>query len=217
MNFFQIALVLGALVSTANGNWTKIDENEYQVGKPPVTGSAQHQQELKLLHDHESTRTKTDCSLAAKQTFPTFDAFFGPEMGLLTKQEARKVKPFISRVMRYTEKITTKFKNIYLRPRPYRSDPTLKPCAVKPTGSKSYPSSHASAATAGACILAELFPAQTQALTAHGTRLGELRVISGVHHPSDVASGQDLAEQICERLLKEKDFREELDDVRAEL
>ena len=72
-------------------------------------------------------------------------------------------------------------------------------------------------ATAGACVLSELFPSEKSAFKSYAKRTGDLRWIVGVHHPSDVKAGQTLGQQICDRLLEESDFVAELDALRSEL
>jgi acid phosphatase (class A) len=83
-----------------------------------------------------------------------------------------------------------------------------------PKGNHAYPSGHALRGTAAACVLAEIFRPEAPILAAHGKRIGDLRVIAGVHHPSDVAAAQRLGGEICARLLGEEDFLTELEDAR---
>ena len=66
----------------------------------------------------------------------------------------------------------------------------------------------------GACVLAEIFPAKASEIISYGNYLGELRVIVGVHHPSDVRAGQSLAQRICDKLLSLTDFQNELERLK---
>ncbi len=110
----------------------------------------------------------------------------------------------------FTERVSGYHKDKFARPRPYDTDRRVRPCVEKPRGSKSYPSSHAAVAKAVSCLLAQVFPEKSTDLDTYGEFLGELRVIIGVHHPSDVKAGQMLGSEICARLQSEPDFAEEL-------
>ncbi len=99
------------------------------------------------------------------------------------------------------------FKNHFKRPRPYQIVKDLQPCLVKPGYDESYPSGHAALGAIGGCLLAQRFPDKAYYLEQQGRIVGDLRVIGGVHNPSDVVAGQSLARQICDRLLSNPSFR----------
>ncbi|MBY0370222.1 phosphatase PAP2 family protein [bacterium] len=196
----------------AVAGWNDIPATDYALPAPPAAGSAAYEKDFETLHDLEKTRTAAECQMASAQQFPTVDAFFG-HTPLLSKKQFKESKDLVKKVMKYTEEVTNHFKLQHMRPRPFNTDTTLTPCAPKPGGSKAYPSSHASMAAAGACVLAEIFPTKAKALLAYGKSLGDLRITVGVHHPSDVAAGQNLAAQICERLVDDSDFQHDLQKV----
>jgi membrane-associated phospholipid phosphatase len=120
------------------------------------------------------------------------------------------VQPFLDQVSQLVSKIASVFKDKYARPRPYAEDQRIQPCAPKSGGTLSYPSSHATEGAVDACVLGQIFPDRAAKLTDYGQYIGELRVIAGVHHPSDVAAGQTLAAAICGRLTQESDFNAEV-------
>ena len=96
------------------------------------------------------------------------------------------------------------------------ADFTVPPrLAPKPGGATSYPSSHATEGAVDACVLGLIFPDRAAQLTGYGRYVGDLRVISGVHHPSDVAAGPELAAAICGRLVQESDFNAEVAKLRS--
>ena len=198
---------------SAIANWESKKPESYTVDHPPVAGSVEEQQEFKILHDWEDRRTPRDCKFAKDAAQPAFEIFWGrlfeeyaEERGLrspFTQKDIYSFKDLISRVMKKAEKVTGFYKDKYRRLRPYDGDPTLKPCAQKPGGRKSYPSSHASKAMASACVLAEMYPQDADLILDFGKYMGELRVIGGVHHPSDVATGQSIGFQVCEGAIGE--------------
>jgi len=208
----MLFLVLFVSLSS-QAHWTDLTADDFSVPAMPGPRSQQNKLDFKLLHQYQDTRTKDECELARHQTLPTFKAFFGPSAKLLSQKEFSALQTLMNKVGALTESITHVFKKEYERPRPYDEDETLKPCAVKPGGHKSYPSSHASIAATQACILAKVFPQRSQKFLDYGKFLGDLRAIVGVHHPSDVIAGQHLGKQICEKLFTKKSFNRDLHDA----
>lgn len=190
--------------------WQDIEATEFPMDPPPAVGSLAYQADFTKLHELQDARTSEDCGLAWRQLFPDFASFYQNAESPLTEAERAKVEELSSKLISYVLDVSGYYKEKYMRPRPYKTDPEIRPCIVRPGGSKSYPSSHASVATATACVFAKVFPAKADILRAYGKRLGDLRMNVGVHHPSDVAAGQKLGQAVCDRLLNEADFVAEL-------
>jgi hypothetical protein len=207
----KIYLLLAlALPSLALADWTKIPSAEFPVDPYPAARSEAYAVDFDTLHRYQTSRSQEECALSRSQLTPSFDAFFGSNWDGLTKQEQKVARPILEKVMKFTDRVTDYHKSKFKRPRPFNTDPRLNPCIDKPTGSKAYPSGHASMAAAGACVLGLIFPDKAEAIATYGDYLGELRAIVGVHHPSDVAAGQQLGRDICERLSQDREFRAEL-------
>jgi membrane-associated phospholipid phosphatase len=66
----------------------------------------------------------------------------------------------------------------------------------------SYPAAHACYSMTSAAVLGHLFPRDAAALMALGRESGESRVWAGIHYPSDVAAGQQLAERVAGRAIE---------------
>ena len=215
MGRFKISMVLVfffGLFSAFNAvaSWTSIPSTDFEMIPPPEAGSSQYESDFRELHHFQDSRDQEQCDLAGTQTAPTFEAFYGPSSGKLSDKEYAKAESLLERVFKVSERISTYFKRGFHRERPYNEDTTIVPCVQKPKGATAYPSSHAVLATVGGCVLSKIFPSKSKELREYGTYLGELRVVVGVHHPSDVEAGQKLGSEICKRLLSEKDFQEEL-------
>lgn len=201
------------LASPALGDWRKLPSKDFPLAPPPAAGSAESEEDYRALEAAEKSRSEADCKLAAKQAEPAFPLFFYDEASPLPTADAKRLEPIVSPVMKLAERIANFHKGKFRRPRPYDVRPSLHPCVDKPGGAKAYPSSHAAAASAAACVLAAAYPEKSAALRAYGARLGELRVIVGVHHPSDVAAGAALGEAVCQQLLKDEGFLAELEEI----
>jgi membrane-associated phospholipid phosphatase len=147
-------------------------------------------------------------------TVPDFTSLYTPS-GILTSAEMTEVQPFLDQVSQKVSNVATVFKKEFSRPRPYNEDSAIHPCADKPSGATAYPSAHATEGAVDACVLGQIFPDRADKLTAWGQFVGELRVIAGVHHPTDVVAGQALAASICSWLLDQGDFNAQVAKLRA--
>ena len=206
-----LSLLLSAPASAA---WQSISASDFEVPPPPAPGSAGDQQDFATLFSLQNSRTPEQCSIAASMPIPDFKSLYGPS-GLLTSSEMAEVQPFLDEVSQKVSNVAGVFKKEYSRPRPYNENKKIQPCADKPGGATAYPSGHATEGAVDACVLGQIFPDRAQKLTDWGQFVGELRVIAGVHHPTDVAAGQALAASICSWLLEQGDFNAEVSKLRT--
>lgn len=209
-------LALAACAAPAFADWQSIPATDYTMAPPPAPGSPADRQDMQTLLQYQQTRTDAQCAQAAAEAAPTFHSLWDSS-GLLSAAELSAVGPLADSASQYAANVSGVFKKKYHRPRPYNENPDLQPCADKPGGNTAYPSTHAAAGTVDACVLAQLFPDRAERITAYGKLVGDLRAISGVHHPTDVAAGQDLGRQICSALLADDSFQAQLSQVRMSL
>lgn len=211
---FILSILLGSLASAVTpANWEDRRPETYEVQNPPKSGSKEEQKDYEILHQLQDSRSQQDCEMARIARYPDFRIFWEVlfpryvdkvgEKSPFSAEDIQEFKPFISRVMKQADDVTDFFKSKYRRLRPYDQDPTLTPCAFKPGGRKSYPSSHTSKAFAAACVLADQYPTAKDLLMDFAQYMGDLRVLGGVHHPSDVEAGKSIGLQICEDVLQE--------------
>lgn len=190
--------------------WEKVEPQTFVVADPPKKGSDEYLQDYQELHHLQDTRSKAECSLAWKMIYAHYMQLFTPiDDDVLSDEQLTIAEPLMKKVTRFTLKMTGFYKKKYARKRPYDVDPTIEPCIKKVPGATSYPSSHASTSMAVACVFAKLLPKKSQAILDYGKEMGDLRVIVGVHHPSDVEAGQKLALDICDYLFSNEDFLKE--------
>jgi acid phosphatase (class A) len=81
----------------------------------------------------------------------------------------------------------------------------------------SYPSGHAAAGWGWALILAELSPAQSDAILLRGLSFDESRNVCNVHWHSDVVQARNVAAGTVARLHADDDFRADLGAAKGEL
>lgn len=200
----------------ALAGWSDIPSTDFTLAAPPAPGSPEYARDFEELLKLQAARKPEQCAAAAAQAMPDFQSLFGAS-GILSKEESGAVEAFVNSASKLLAKVSGYHKKKYARPRPYSVDPRVQPCIEKPAGATSYPSTHAAAGVLDACVLGRLFPDRAGILASHGRDAGELRLVSGVHHPSDVAAGRDLGARVCARLLKEDDFLAELASVKSAL
>ena len=107
-------------------------------------------------------------------------------------------------------------KDFWKRPRPYATNPDLKPCVHKPHG-PSYPSGHSTFGTVTGIILANMLPEKAGAIYARAGLYRFHRELGGVHYPSDVEAGHIAGTAIAAFLLKDPIFLAEFAKAKAEL
>ena len=115
--------------------------------------------------------------------------------------------------------IGTPAKDHYGRLRPLigNDKPVCVPRAPWMEINASYPSGHSMTGWAWALILVELAPDQAGPLLEAGKEMGESRVICGMHYPSDVEAGRDLAAAMVARMRANPAFRADMDKARREV
>jgi acid phosphatase (class A) len=184
------------------------------IGAYPAPGSADAAGDLAVVLWEQSTRTPDEVSRALSEeelSLEDFAEILGPGF-----EVARHplTDALLGRAMAASRPCVADAKAAYGRPRPYSSDPRVKP-SVAPEPTASFPSGHATRGALLGAILAELAPDRREALLARGAQIGRDRVIAGVHYPSDVAAGERLGRAVAAALLADAAFRAELERVRA--
>ncbi|HMO42582.1 MAG TPA: phosphatase PAP2 family protein [Phenylobacterium sp.] len=115
--------------------------------------------------------------------------------------------------------VSTPAKDHYGRLRPLigNDKPICVPRALWMEINASYPSGHSMTGWAWALILVELAPEKAGALLDAGKEMGESRVVCGMHYPSDVEAGRDLAAAMVARMRANPAFRADMEKARREV
>jgi acid phosphatase (class A) len=166
---------------------------------PPAPGTAAFQRDLAILHQYQQQRSPEQCAIADRERTISLNAWFGPATGVLTEAEVRRATPAALRVFAIAGAKSAVCKLEFHRLRPYAQDPTIHPCIQPPKqDNQSYPSGHAAVAAAVSKLLTRMYPAKAELIRLRGFQVGEDRVIAGVHFPSDVQAGRNLAQAILD-------------------
>ncbi len=182
---------------------------------PPAPGSAADLRDLSVLKSWQSRRTPEQCAKANAAANAGFEDFF------------RGISPFPSplpegaavifaRVKAETDGAAAGIKERFKRDRPFLRDASLEPCLGR-IGGLSYPSGHAAISRMFALMLGDLVPARKKEFLARADTAALERVIGGVHHPSDIAAGKELADRLYRAYRESPAFRADMAALRGML
>jgi len=213
MRAVLLSILLMLLAVPAFAQWSKTPSKNFKIESSFQSSSEDVSNEIAVLLAYQESDRADDCAIARNQLHPSFRGFYEDFLSL-SEEEFSRLEPLMERVIKFTNRVATYHKNRHKRPRPYQVDKRIKPCIAAPGGEKSFPSSHAATGMSSACVLAHIFSEESEELLSYGKYLGDLRLIGGVHFPSDVLAGQELGTEICNFLLQDSDF---LEDLKASL
>lgn len=183
------------------------------LGPYPAIGSVESEFDFATLRQFQETRTEADCARAKIEEKANLDTFFVQVGGLLSEKEYKKMKVVLA--VPFTDFLVFAgiTKQMYKRPRPYITDPSLKPC-VRLSNTWAYPSGHTAMARMYARILAKFYPDRAAQFLKRGDEVALDRVISGLHHPSDIAAGKKLGDAIADHYLDSDDFKKHQESLK---
>jgi acid phosphatase (class A) len=107
-------------------------------------------------------------------------------------------------------------KGEFNRPRPYQFDHTLHPVCETVTQPNSYPSGHSIVSYLDALVLIRIVPEKSQEIFVRADDFAHNRMVCGVHYPSDLAAGHEVAYVLFGYLMAQPGFQNDLAGARAE-
>ncbi|WP_423598126.1 phosphatase PAP2 family protein [Roseateles sp. MS654] len=182
----------------------------------PPPDDAATRAEIQWMLDLQRDRTESQSARAVadlEQSVFRFADVMGP--GFV---EARlpRVAAFFSRLYRTESEFNKQGKQLWRRDRPPMVDERLKPVA-KFANSGSYPSGHAAFGFLAGIVLADMVPERRARIMARAREFGDNRVLGGVHFPSDVEAGRQLAVLIAALVQHLPAYQSDFALARAEL
>ena len=212
-----LALMLAAGTLRAAGPYLGAFDPVGLLPPPPVLGEPEDRADRQATATVYATRTPADVARGRDEHHVTvflFAPVLGPQFrpGRYPRTEA-----LFAEVEAETKAVVNRAKNTWHRPRPFVADPVRFAEPGDPEKSPGYPSGHSTRGTVFALLLAELFPAQREALIAKGREVGWLRVQGGVHYPTDIYAGRVLGQALARDFLMNPAFRSDLAAAKAEL
>ena len=182
---------------------------------PPLPDSAEQAADMETVRTVFHAASSNDLAAArAEKKFSVFN--FTADVGpFFTATNLPQTAAFFEKIQQDAETVTDLGKEYFHRPRPYTIDPGL--ASGKLEKSFSYPSGHSTESMVMALVLADLLPAQRDAILAHARLMGWHRVQIARHYPTDIYAGRVLAQAIVRELKQSETFEKELAKVKAEI
>jgi acid phosphatase (class A) len=118
-------------------------------------------------------------------------------------------------VWKDAEYLIWKYKNYFIRIRPYKLEPALQ--NLEETNWAAYPSGHATNSYVNAYLYSQLLPEFGSFFIKDAYDMAHSREIIGVHYPSDSESGRVLAWQLIKRLLSNEKFKKDFEAAKKEV
>ncbi len=182
------------------------------VAAAPADGSAQDKEDFRVILDWQARRTPAQCAAAKSEMNHDYNTFFG-RLSPFPAPLPETVKTFFKNVQKDSVAAHKFLKDVYKRGRPFVRDARVQPCLPRVQGF-AYPSGHSAMARLEALILADLVPARRNDFMAKADESALLRVLGGVHHPTDTAAGKALADLLYKELKKNAAFASDLKAIK---
>ncbi len=212
MKTFLFLLCLFNVAFAADLYYLKPDSIDLKlVPAPPVAESAADKEDLSVVLELQKKRTEAECKRATIESEGFATSFFGAAYGPLTDEEAKRLVEFQERLFNEVNFYSRKLKESYARQRPSERDSKIVPC-IPVHRSNSYPSGHAAIAYVAAKTFSMVYPDKSNEFMKRAGEIAYGRVLGGVHHPTDTASGKLVGEEVYKALMKSEKFQ---NDVKA--
>ena len=166
------------------------------LGDYPRPGSPEEIADLQTMLIWQNKRTTEDCNVGDAQADDTsVRAIFSDNNGPISPDEADRLDTLLLKKKLSAGANIFLAKAVYKRPRPYDAHSEIKPCIALET-TYSFPSGHTTLAQFYGMLLSDMFPERALSIKKHADRSSMLRIIGGVHYPSDVVAGKKLADEL---------------------
>ena len=215
----SVVLMLAVSASTQANDFNFLKSGKPNASEllppPPLPDSAEQAADMATVRSVYQAASDADKQAAYdEKKFSVFN--FTTAVGAyFVETNLPKTTAFFEKVQKDAETVTDLGKNHFQRPRPFTTDPSL--ANGKLEKSFSYPSGHSTETMVLALVLADLLPAQHDAIIAHARQMGWHRVQIARHYPTDIYAGRVLAQAIVKQFKKSDEFEKEAAEAKAEI
>jgi len=226
---FSLTLSAAAQKNNTTEKWptfltqAQLPDGTKYLSAPPDTSSIAYLNDFHQYQWGKSMRGTERGQQAVFDANVTIDSImksFAEPFGIrITKSNAPEIYYLVERVENDASAAVRSAKNLYCRKRPYVQyrEATAVPVEEEELRhSGSYPSGHSARGWAIALVLAEINPANQDAILKRGLDYGESRVIAGYHYQSDVDAARLAASATVARLHADDAFAKQMVKAKKE-
>jgi acid phosphatase (class A) len=187
---------------------------------PPAPDSAADRDDVAALQARQQATAERREQAAADAQW-LYDRF-APALGVVTlrRDGLPALVQLLNRSLKQVSGPAFAAKAAYPRARPYQRMAGIHVCGRPDPdglGRTSYPSGHAAYGWTVALVLARVAPERAPALLARAAQYGDSRLVCGMHFPSDIEAGRQLATAVVTQLDGHAEFQRDLNRARTEL
>lgn len=194
-----------------SNNLIKIDEWSAPIKPCPENGSPDTYQEL-LRMANEIRLMDSD---EQEDIIEKYDNFFPSFEKVCKKNNLVFPKKYMEDLIDEAGEIIIKLKYKYNRPRPFQLAPILgidlRSDIVDSANTPSFPSGHACQGKLIANVLSKIYPEYTEKFNKIAEEIAYSRYIGGVHFPSDLVYGEELADWMVNYVV----FPDQIDESKT--
>jgi len=222
------ALVIATLaypVARAESGYLAGREVDYRtfLSGPPAVDSLGDRADQGLVEAYQAVDADRwqAADLDQNGLYPRFAQAFGRP---IDKKTSPALIALLDRAVIDAEATATAAKDHFERPRPFQRLQLQRVCdkssppkpEAHPTHGSSYPSGHSTRGWTVAMILARVAPDRSEALMARAQEYEESRLVCGMHFPSDIEAGHEVAVAVVAHLDASNEFQADLNKARKE-
>jgi acid phosphatase (class A) len=218
-------LGLGHPPAQAESGYLAGHEVDFQsvLAGPPAVGSLWDHADEELVEAYQSVDVQRwqMADLDANELFTRFAEAFGRP---IDKKTSPALVALLDRALVDVDSTAAAAKDYFHRPRPFQRLQLQRVCDKSsppkpeehPTSGSSYPSGHSTHGWTVAMILARVAPDRTEALMARAQQYEESRLVCGMHFPTDIEAGHEVAVAVVAHLDASNEFQADLAKARKE-
>jgi acid phosphatase (class A) len=184
---------------------------------PPAQNSETTKAELAELHQIQESRTPAQVAAAQDDDQHENISYLRTVMGKeFTPGNLPLLATLSDRMESEGSAASHALKGEFKRPRPYQFDRTLHPVCETVAQPNSYPSGHSIAGYLAAFLLIRIIPERSVELLKRADDFAHNRMVCGVHYPSDLVAGHEVAYVLFGYLMAQPRFQDDLAAARAQ-
>ncbi len=219
LRFFRAVLCLFVAAPLCAAHFVAPDSLDLAalIGPPPAADSVVTRAELETVLLLQELRTPAQAARAVEIEHETLFGFAADAVGpWFTAAALPRTAALFAQVREDFIPVNRASKALWPRRRPPFVDARIQPC-VETTDSGSYPSGHGIQSSLWAALLSELLPDHAPTFAARAAETRKMKLLSGVHYPSDIEAGRIIGEALARKMLASEQMQAALTEARTEI